>query len=242
MPLLLLPAEVHLNVLGHLPYESLLQMSATSKHFRQLFLNHRQITIEALFDLEERFYADAKEILRPDGWTRLFPCYECFKLLEQYRFKIQERKLWFRTQIRGQHLTTPWELRSCMTCAIPEDMKRWTNVFLLRFMIDDRQTGIPVTTDHPWIYCNACKIAWPFPYVPYSSARTQILFDISKLYDRCCCGQRAYLRARLTNPPVPIIELNVSETIPWRWRPEVPPGGKPHSLCSAAEEEREEEG
>lgn len=108
-------------------------MSATSKHFHQLFLNHRQITIEALPNLEERIYADAKEILRSEAWIRLYLCYECFKLLEQNRFKIEDRKLWFRTQIPGQHLTTPGKLRSCVACAISEDMKRRTNIFLLSF-------------------------------------------------------------------------------------------------------------
>ena len=79
-----LPTEVHLTLFGWLPYEALLRISATNNHFRDLFLNNRQITIEALLDLEEHAATDARHILKPCyyGVPSYLPCDGCFRILK----------------------------------------------------------------------------------------------------------------------------------------------------------------
>jgi hypothetical protein len=147
-----------LVVMRHLPFESLLQLSATNKHFHDFYLCNKHIMMEALLNLEERPWNQLHEYGGPksvlcctDAWNSDYPCYGCLKSLPRDLFMDQDRYFWHSTDRPCHHRTACKYLRLCVTRAYSQHMKTATHLF--RNQGADEDGG---KQNESWVYCQKC--------------------------------------------------------------------------------------
>lgn len=130
-----LATEIQLNVLKDLDYKTLLNISATNKHFRALFLDHdKQMYKLALVDFEEKSVAWRTNLT---GVATYAPCYGCLKTLSRCHFRSFD---WYASSTStGERAFR----RRCATCSCGEPLTGPSRV---------------VRDDRAWLYCEGCKM------------------------------------------------------------------------------------
>jgi F-box-like len=138
--LLSLPVELQLHILPFLDYQSLRNLSQTSKHLRFLFANSisRDIIKKTLLALESDAQQRSSVLL---GRELLLPCYRCLRILHSRdRFSNVDTYKTTRHELGGDHAQS----RRCMSC-------RYT------YLTDSGQSELFVRSGQCWIACVGCR-------------------------------------------------------------------------------------
>lgn len=156
MPFTALPTEIHVAVLAKLDYESLMRMSETSKHFRDLVKANKSIIKEALIATEEyQIEHHRKNSFTRPGWlaSEYYNCYQCFKRLPHRYFN--------RMDCRGSpeesipcSVPLAW-LRICMTCAYGNRSNGAGHIFY----VSQKYGKSTLQWPEEWVFCGKCKLA-----------------------------------------------------------------------------------
>lgn len=128
------PAEIHLNILTNLDYKSLLSISATNKHFQELFKYNNNHTFKlALLAFEEKSPAWRTHV---PGKLVHAPCYGCLKTLTKCHFQSEDL-------VQSQSATGERAFRRrCQTCKCRGKLTGASRV---------------ITAEASWLYCEGCK-------------------------------------------------------------------------------------
>lgn len=137
-----LPLEIHLMTIRALDYKSLLNLSATSKAFHDIFLHEdKNLLKHALLDVEESRIPPTA--FPTQGMISLFPCYGCHTLLLGCFFT---RADWYSTSTR----TGPNAFkRRCLTCQAKGKY---------RFTRHSRLLDVSGAGKEEYVYCGGCKL------------------------------------------------------------------------------------
>lgn len=158
MPFTELPSEIHLAVLAKLDYDSLMKMSATNKHFRDLVNGNRSVIKDALIAAEEyqiehhqRNYA-----LGVAEYDRAWSCYQCLKRLPGCYFRESDLyAVGKHEESEYRHLPLVW-LRICMTCGFGNRSNGAGQVF---YVLGKADKSYSLCRCEEWIFCGKCNLA-----------------------------------------------------------------------------------
>lgn len=146
MELLQLPLEIQIAILRALEYRALLYLSATNKHFREIFIqDDKKLLRHALLDFENKHCSVAWNTSLTN-YNRLtpLPCYGCHKLLVKCYFTSSD---WYSSSTRKGVCAFR---RRCVTCHVKEKgNERFTRAS--RILRKDRFKGA-------WVYCAGCTL------------------------------------------------------------------------------------
>jgi hypothetical protein len=184
-----------------------------------------------------------------DGIRRLrpcLPCYQCLKMLHLCRFRRQDRQFMYDTSSPTFHLTALKGFRTCVICALSDELRGFTNLFRILSWVDDDSDAddLPGEADYDTrIFCALCGMARQlWDYVCSTGKEESKAFRLGKMCINCWERKSKSWKKRL-EPLPPIVEVSTSQPLSFRWkppRPDVPPSGKLTCLSKDGRENGEQ--